>query len=429
MEIKYTLHQPNQWQVFNDNARFVVLVAGRRFGKTTLALVKLITAAFSKENTRSWYISPSYRQSEMIAWKMLQDMLPPEVIVKKDETRLEMTLIGNREIALKGADNAESLKGAGLHFVVLDEYAQFKFNVWQKIIRPMLTDTLGKALFIGTPEGKNSLWELWLKGQRKEDGFSSYQFKTIDNPFIDPKEIEEAKKQLSERYFKQEYEASFEDYVGLIWPEFNQSHIIEPFYIDKIFMRMGIIDPAISGTSACLKAMLDEDGKVIIYEEYYEQNKRVSEVCEVIKDDLRWIIDPSSAAKNIQREGKLYSLYDEYADNGIYAETGENDVDAGINRVAEYFKQGKIKIFKTCKNLIYELERYHWSEERESITGLLRPKPYKVMDHLCDCLRYLVMSHSKGSIISRQPKIEKGSVAWEMEKIEREQADWKAKYR
>jgi len=429
MTKKLELHG-KQWEVFSNPSRFIVLVAGRRFGKTILAITDIIASAWNNPKSRSWYIAPTYRQAEMIAWKMLLDALPKEAIVKKDETRLEITLPNGAEIALKGADNEDALRGAGLNFVVLDEYAMMKQNVWQEIIRPMLTDTKGRALFIGTPKGKNSLWELYLKGQRKEDGFSSYLFKTVDNPYVDPQEVADAKKQMNERYFKQEYEASFEDYTGLIYPEFShEKHIIQPRYVDKIFPHIGAIDPAISGTTACLKAFIDEDGNITIYEEYYDQNKRVSEVAPDIKEkDVTWYIDPSSAAKNIQREGKLYSLFDEYFDYGICASPAENDVDAGINRVAEYFKKGKIKIFSTCKNLIYELERYHWSEERETKTGVLKPKPFKNLDHAVDCLRYLVMSRPINAKIEICQKIEKGSVAECMEQDEAAQKNWKAKY-
>lgn len=392
MTKKLELHE-KQWEVFSDPSRFIVLVAGRRFGKTILAIIDLIASAWNNPKSRSWYISPSYRQSEMIAWKMLIDVLPKEAIVKKDETRLEIILPNGAEIALKGADNEDSLRGAGLHFVVLDEFAQIKPNVWPEIIRPMLTDTKGRALFIGTPKGKNSLWELYLKGQKKEDGFSSYCFKTVDNPYIDPSEVADAKKQMNDRYFRQEYEASFEDYTGLIWSEFNRSHIIEPIYIPSQFKKIGAIDPATTGTSASLKAAIDEDGNLIIYSEYYEANKRASEVAQSLKEEnVKWYIDPASSGSHIEREGRLYTLYDEYYENGIRAESAEKDVDMGINRVGEYFKSGKIKIFSTCKSLIYELERYHWSEEKETATGMMRPKPYKKDDHLADCLRYLVSS-------------------------------------
>lgn len=423
MEITYKLHD-QQLQVFKDSSRFIVVVAGRRFGKTTLALIDIIASALANFKSRVWYIAPTYRQAEMIAWKMLLDMIPPEIVKNKNEARLTLELLNKSEISLKGADNEDSLRGAGLDFVVLDEYAQMKSNVWQEIIRPMLTDTKGRALFIGTPKGKNRLWEQYIKGQRKEDGYSSYLFKTIDNPYIDPKEIEEAKSQLNERYFRQEYEASFEDYTGIIYPEFNQKiHLINDAYLPSIYQRIGAIDTAITGTTGVLKAAIDEDGNMFIYQEYYKQNKRASEVAEDIKEEgVRWFIDPEAHKKQIKQGEELYSLADEYNDYGIHTDNAQKDVYAGINRVAEYFKQGKIKIFKSCKNLITELERYHWSEERETLSGMTEPKPFKANDHLCDCLRYIIFSRPKDSVIKIEEKINPNS-AWGQHILNTRKAD------
>src|SRR3990172_8996281 len=185
LDINYKLHA-SQFQVFSNPARFVILAAGRRFGKTVLALIDLLSVAFAKKKSRCWYIAPTYKQAEMIAWRMLLDMVPKEAILKKNEVKLELILVNGSEVSLKGADNEDSLRGAGLHFVVLDEYASMKPNVWQEIVRPMLTDTLGRALFIGTPKGKNHFWELWLKGQRGEGGYASYSFGTKDNPYVLP---------------------------------------------------------------------------------------------------------------------------------------------------------------------------------------------------------------------------------------------------
>lgn len=396
LELNIELH-PNQFKVRKDPSRFRVIVAGRRFGKTTLAIDELIEHALQSKHP-CWLIAPTYKQAKMIAWEMLLSKLPKELIEKKNEVDLEVKLIVGAPICLKGADNEDSLRGAGLSFVVLDEYAMMKPNVWQEIVRPMLTDTKGKALFIGTPAGKNSLFELYLKGQRKEDGFSSYCFKTIDNPFIDPDEIEEAKHQLSEIYFRQEYEASFEDYTGLIWPEFNhKDHVIEPIELPSYFPRIAAIDPAIYGTTGVLKGAVDENGTLYIYQEYYEADKRVSEIVPHIKEECEWYIDPASAAHNIEKEGKMYSIFDEYRERGIYCRTAENDVDFGVNKVAETLKQKKVKIFSNCKNLIWELERYHWSEEKETSGGILRPKPYKSNDHLCDCLRYILARNHDGA--------------------------------
>jgi len=416
-------------KVHQDPARFRVLVAGRRFGKTTLAIDELIERALQSKHP-CWYVAPTYKQAKMIAWEMLLSKLPKELIASKNEVELEVKMIVGAPICLKGADNEDSLRGAGLAFVVLDEYAMMKQNVWQEIIRPMLTDTKGKALFIGTPAGKNSLFELYLKGQRKEDGFSSYRFGTVDNPFIDPAEVADAKKQLNAIYYRQEYEASFEDYTGLIYPEFNvNAHVIEPHYVDKLFPRIGAIDPAISGTTAAIKAYINEDGVITIYSEFYEPLKRVSEIVpEISEQDVDWFIDPASAAKNVMRDGKLYSLYDEYSEYGIMARPAENDVNAGINHVAEMFKAGKIRIFSSCKNLIHELERYHWSEEKETSGGILTPKPYKARDHACDALRYMCMSRPGSYSPGDNMKIVKGSVAYEERKMEERQNDWRRKY-
>lgn len=394
-DLNISLHS-NQAKVYLDKSRFIVLAAGRRFGKTMLALTVIITEAL-RIRGRYWYIAPTYRQAEMIAWKQLLEMIPPKLIRRKNDVKLEIDLFNGSEICLKGSDNEDTLKGVGLRKVVLDEYAFMKPNVWQEIVRPMLTDVQGTALFIGTPKGKNHFYELFNLGLRKEDDFSSYQFKTVDNPFIKPKEIESARKHMNERFFKQEYEASFEDFSGLIWPEFDYNkHVVDPFYIPEHYERIGAIDPAITGTTAALFSAVDEDGGLIVTGEYYEQNKRVSEISESIRGKANvWYCDPSGNRKTIQRNGTLYSFFDEFADNGIYPSNAQNDVNAGINRVAEYFRTGKIRIFRNCVNLISEIEQYHWVEDRESILGVSEPKPFKSYDHCVDCLRYSVMSRIK----------------------------------
>ena len=411
MEITYRLHD-SQYQVFQDKSRFIVLAAGRRFGKTVLAVIKLFTEACEKPNMRCWYIAPYYKQAKSIAWDMMGRLIPKEIIKSKNEVELQIILKNGSEISLKGADNEDSLVGVGLNYVVLDEFALQKPNVWEKIVRPMLTDTLGKALFISTPRGKNHFWELFVKGEKKELGYSSYKFGTVDNPYIERSEIKDAESQLNERYFKQEYEASFEDYAGLIYPEFDQkSMVIEPFSIPSNYNTLGAIDPAVTGTFAALYCAIDGDGTLFITGEYYDQNKRVDEVCGAIRGRCeRWVMDPAGKIMRGNGAGGLYNFFDEFRMQGIYPNPAFNAVMAGINHTATFMKSGKIKIFNTCKNLVHELERYHWSEERETTAGIVDPKPYKALDHLCDCLRYLVMS-----------RIEK---AEPLEKVIVHSADW-----
>ncbi len=430
---QYHLHV-KQGLILQDKSRFKVLVAGRRFGKTILAMMSLLLKAIENPNHMYWYVAPTYRQAKMIAWRLLKNILPEGEPVKINEQELSVEFLRHKSIIeLKGADNEDSLRGMGVHGLVVDEFASIYNNwaVWNEVLRPMLTDTKGWALFIGTPKGKDALWELFMKGQKNKDGFKSWRFATRDNPFIDNAEVDEAKAQLPARYFRQEYEASFEDYTGLVYPEFSTEHIVKATYLDKSYPRIGAIDPALSGTTGALKAAIDEDGVITIYDEYYEPNKRVSEVSSVlngVNEKIDWFIDPASASKNQVKDGKLYALYDEYADNGILARPAEHDVNAGINRVAEYFKTNKIRIFDTCKNLIWELERYHYVEPRETIKGEMKPEPYNMNSHLCDCLRYLIMSRPSKAHIDRSAKIEKGSVAFYERQDELEVANWRLKY-
>ena len=356
----------------------------------------MIKNAIKNRETISWMVAPTYRQAKMIAWKMLNNFIPKEFVGKRNETELSIKLTNGSVIELRGADNADSLRGIGVHFLVCDEFATMK-DVWEEILRPMLADTMGRALFIGTPAGKNAFWELFMRGQKSDPDYKSWKFKTEDNPYIPRSEIVEAQRQMAPRYFRQEFEASFEDFSGLVYPEFTEEHVIDPFDIPNEWNRVGAIDPAITGITALLFCAVDYKGVLYIYDEYYQADRRVSEIVQRINEDKiqEWYIDPAAKGLKSVRDGRVYTLYDEFFDLGLRPFIGQNDVEGGINRVAEYFTNGKIKIFSNCRNLIWELERYHYAEERETVSGIVKPKPFKANDHTCDCLKYLVASRAQ----------------------------------
>lgn len=222
IESKFTPHE-NQQTIRDSNARFKVVVAGRRFGKTVFAVNELINNALEKPGSRVWYIGPTYRQAKEIAWKMLFEYLPKEFIHKRNEVELSVDLIQGSEIALKGADNPESLKGVGLDFCVLDEYGQMKEEAWDEAIRPMLVVSKGGAIFIGTPVGYNHFWRIYNK-EKEDTDYKSFHFKTVDNLAIEgiAEEVEKARSETDPIRFSQEYEANFESLVGR--PRFD--HII-----------------------------------------------------------------------------------------------------------------------------------------------------------------------------------------------------------
>lgn len=228
LNLNINLHD-GQAEIYNSPARFKVVAAGRRFGKSYLAANMLLVKALQDEHTglsgkvydlalkEVWYIAPTIVQGKMIMWELLLHLCRG-LIAQKWENIAAVKLINGRIIRIKGADDPNSLRGIGLSFVVLDEYAFMKEDVWEKIIRPVLNDVEGEALFIGTPEGENHFFKLWLDGMRYGlPEYQSWQFKSVDNPFLQKTEIERARDQLSAAVFAQEYEASFTAMSGDIF--------------------------------------------------------------------------------------------------------------------------------------------------------------------------------------------------------------------
>src|SRR5579872_6439306 len=202
-----------QWTVFRCSSRFRVLAAGRRFGKTFLALNELIRAAWVPGG-KAWYVAPTYRQAKRVAWKTLKVMTKPYWAAKPNETDLTIELITGGTISLRGADNYDSLRGDGLDFVVLDEYASMAPEAWTEVLRPALADRRGRALFIGTPRGHNHFFTLfdWVENQ---PDWERFQF-TIE-------ELESATHEMDERTYRQEFQASFENLgVGLAYYAFDR---------------------------------------------------------------------------------------------------------------------------------------------------------------------------------------------------------------
>ena len=200
-----------QQEVFKDSTRFKVVAAGRRCGKSRLSAVTLLIEALNcPEGSSVMYVAPTLGQARSIIWDLLHDLGRP-VIKSSHVNNLEITLINGRKILVRGADNPDSLRGVSLTYLVLDECAFIKQDVWEKILRAALSDKKGRALFISTPSGRNWFYDTFKLGQSGEDHeWKSWHKTTADNETIDPKEIEAAKRTLSSFAFKQEYLSSFD---------------------------------------------------------------------------------------------------------------------------------------------------------------------------------------------------------------------------
>lgn len=201
---------PKQLEVFNNKTRFKVVAAGRRFGKSRLAAWTLLIEALKSKEKDVFYVAPTFQQAKDIMWGMIKE-LGHEVIAAAHENTAVLTLVNGRKIYLKGSDRPDTLRGVGLAYIVLDEYADMKANVWEQILRPALADVQGGAMFIGTPKGRNHFYEIFKLGESEKDPeWSSFHYTSYDNPLIPQTEIEAAKRSMSSFAFRQEFMSSFE---------------------------------------------------------------------------------------------------------------------------------------------------------------------------------------------------------------------------
>lgn len=224
------LHK-RQMEVYQAKYRFRVVVAGRRWGKTQLSKISIIKYA-RVAGRLIWYVAPSYRMAKQIMWPELIAAIPRRWVAKINETTMSIRLVNGTRIELKGADNPDSLRGVGVHFLVMDEVQDIDPEAWTKVLRPTLASTGGHALFIGTPKAYNFLYDLYMMGQKEENVLSgtwmSWQFPTITSPFIPPEEIEAARNDMDEKSFNQEFNASFETMSGRVYHPFDRKIHVRP---------------------------------------------------------------------------------------------------------------------------------------------------------------------------------------------------------
>ena len=209
---KYKLPKlhPAQLEVAKSKARFRILVAGRRFGKTRLGT--LLCLAKAMEGRNAWWVAPTYAMA-LEGWKTVRDLAGKYGMEVKESEKTVYTKAGGF-VTVRTADNPDRLRGAGLDFIVLDECAFIKEQTWKEVLRPTLTERKGGCLFISTPKGiQNWFKRLYDEAENNPD-WERWTYSTYDNPYVDKSELEIAKREIGSFLFSQEYEAQFVEQTG-----------------------------------------------------------------------------------------------------------------------------------------------------------------------------------------------------------------------
>lgn len=373
-----------QAEIALDKHRFRVLNCGRRFGKTTLAIEE-IKGKIAAGKKHICYIAPTYQQARDIAWEALKKELRGADF---NESRLEIRII-DCVVVLRGWESIETLRGQAFDFIVIDEAAMMRnFDVnWEEIIRPTLTDTIGKAMFISTPKGFNHFYDLFNK-ELDDTDYRSFHFTTYDNPNIPVEELEKARKEMTEDRFAQEYLADFKKASGLVYKEFTRDCIYSDEKHNTIEKIAGV-DFGYTNPSAILTIDRDSDNNYWVSDEWYRTGKTNIELIEYIKSKGYNAVYPDPAEPD---------RITEFQNHGINTREVSKDIEAGIDRVRELLKNNKLKVHKSCTNLIWELETYSYPAKKPDKN---EPEiPIKENDHCLDALRYALYMNSQSSKIT-----------------------------
>lgn len=367
---KLSLH-PKQMEVFSWKSRFKVVVAGRRWGKTELAKSSIVKEARIGKRL-IWYVAPTYRMAKDIMWENLVASIPRKWIRKINEAVLTIRLVNGTIIMLKGADKPDTLRGVGLHFLVIDEFQDVKEDLWFKVLRPTLTSTRGNALIIGTPKSFNLLYRLYEMGQDEENVrkglWKSWQFPTITSPFIPESEIEQAMADMDIKSFRQEFEASFETMSGRVYHAFDRMvHVGTypfnpdlPLWIGQDFN----IDPMSS-----VIIQKQPNGDLWIVDEISLPGSNVQEVCEEIEkrywripqENVTIYPDPAGSQRGHARGESALDVFRDKGYKRLKYKRKAPPIQDRVNAVNKMFKaaDGSVRMWidKRCTSTIKSLEQ------------------------------------------------------------------------
>jgi len=355
------------------------------------------------------------------------------------------------EVIFRHLDDLQSLTNMNLSGFWIDQAEEVSEEVFDFLVGRIRRPVEKREGFItANMAGHDWLWRRFYKKIGKDgkelpnaSDFELITASTLQNRHNLPEDYVKGLLAMPKEYVKRFVEGSFDVFAGQIFDEFNPHiHVIPPFQIPNTWERFRMIDHGQNNPTACLWGAVDFDGNIYIYQEYYKEKDVVSNHVakinemsqirttqgDILTDNYSYtVIDPSTHAKTLEKDGYRFSVADEYLDAGIPTISGQNDVIAGINRVKEYLKidperfhpflkdkdgesimgSPHLFIFASCENLVEEMGQYKW----KSYTGMavgnpdrddIKEAPVKRKDHAVDALRYGIMSRPQTPLRTQQ---------------------------
>lgn len=391
--------------------RWACLVAHRRAGKTVACIMELVDKALrcSKPNPRFAYIAPLFTQAKDVAWTYLKQYTGPIPGVSHNESELRVDLPNGARVRLYGADNYDRLRGLYLDGVILDEAADMDPRAWSEVIRPALSDRKGWAVFIGTPKGRNSFYEIMYGSEQwpgavKDDDWFALTLKVSETKLVSEDELADARKVMTPEQYEQEYECSFDAaiigaYYGREMAELDRQKRIRSVPWEPSLPVYTAWDLGLDDATAIW--FVQAAGSEIRVIDYYETNNTsLTEVSRVLRNDKPYMYGehylPHDA--EIRELMTAKSRKESLEALGIRPITvaSRQSVEEGINAARQMLPKCVFDADK-CSRGIEALKQYRreWDEKRKTF----KTQPFHDWtSHGADAFRYLAMSFAPKTV-------------------------------
>ena len=390
--MKITLTKP-QHAVSNSKRRFRVLVSGRRFGKTYLCITEMMKYA-TKVKQNIWYVAPTFKMAREIVWSKLKQMLSDFKwvdVINESNLSIRIKKTGSI-ISLKGCENYDSLRGVGIDFLILDEFADIEEKAWTEVLRASIADTEGDVLMCGSPKGYgNWSYRMYLKGKQEKE-WDSFQYTTLQGGMVSKEEIEQAKQDIDIRTFRQEFEGTFENYAGSVYYNFHAVENVKEKKIDfSKPLHIGLdfnVDPMSASVAQIDKNIIHFVDEIVIYSS--NTDEMVDEIKDRYGSKVKIIVypDPACRQRKTSAGGRTDLSILQNAGFSVKCKLKHSPVRDRINAVNSSLKSadGKRYIYvdPSCKIITKGLQRQIYKEN----TNI--PDKEEGFDHMNDALGYLI---------------------------------------
>ena len=215
---------------FNDTVKYIVCCTGRQFGKSFLGINILLKWALEDNKSVSMFVTPVYSQAKKVFSEMVTAIGGTGITKEINKSELHIKFINDSIIYFRSAEREDSLRGYTLDYLIVDEAAYIRDQVWVTVLRPTTLVRGKKCLFLSTPKGKNWFYGLSLRGESDEyPQYTTFKASSFDTPYITTSELDEAKLSLPDSIYKQEILAEFIDDGGEVFSNLSNLSILKSY--------------------------------------------------------------------------------------------------------------------------------------------------------------------------------------------------------